>query len=97
MDSSGLAQEHTLAARLLLRRAYLELTGDPRRLYQSHLRDMANLIEAPSGKSLRLPRGLYLHSSYDRLWMGKGAEVPCPFPEFHGETRIAHCSTGSRP
>ena len=89
MDSSALAQEHPLAARLLLRRAYLELTGDPRRLYQSHLRDMANLIEAPPGKSLRLPRGLYLHSSYGRLWMGKGAEVPCPFPEFHGETRIA--------
>ncbi len=89
MDSSALAQEHPLAARLLLRRAYLELTGDPRRLYQSHLRDMANLIEAPPGKSLRLPRGLYLHSSYGNLWMGKGAEVPCPFPQFHSEARIA--------
>ena len=73
MDSSALAQEHPLAARLLLRRAYLELTGDPRRLYQSHLRDMANLIEAPSGKSLRLPRGLYLHSSYGRPVDGEGS------------------------
>ena len=94
MDSSALAQEHPLAARLLLRRAYLELAGDPRRLYQSHLRDMANLIEAPPGKSLRLPRGLYLHSSYGRLWMGKGAEVPCPFPELHGETRIPIAQPG---
>ena len=88
IDSAILAEEHPLAARLLLRRAYLELAGDPRRLYQSHLRDMANLIDAPPGKSLRLPRGLYLHSSYRNLWMGKGAEVPCPFPEFHGEARI---------
>ena len=94
MDSSALAQEHPLAARLLLRRAYLELTGDPRRLYQSHLRDMANLIDAPPGKSLRLPRGLYLHSSYGSLWMGKGAEVPCPFPEFHGEARIPIARSG---
>ena len=89
IDSGILTEEHPLAIRVLLRRAYLELAGDPRRLYQSHLRDMANLINAPPGKSLRLPRGLYLHRSYDSLWMGMGAGVPCPFPEFNGETRIS--------
>ena len=88
IDSNVLAEEHPLASRLLMRRAYLELAGDPRRLYRSHLTDMANLIDAPPGKSLRLPRGLYLHRSYDSLWMGMGAEIPCPFPEFNGEVRI---------
>ncbi len=94
MDSKTLAEQRPLMARLLLRRAYLELAGDPRRLYQSHLRDMANLIEAPPGKSLRLPRGLYLHSSYGSLWMGSGAQIPCPFPVFGGETRIPLAQRG---
>ncbi len=89
MDANVLAEEHPLAARLLMRRAYLELAGDPRRLYRSHVRDMANLIDAPPGKSIRLPRGLYLHRSYDSLWMGTGAEIPCPFPELHDETRLS--------
>ena len=94
IDSAILAEEHPLAVRLLLRRAYLELAGDPRRLYQSHLRDMANLINAAPGKSLRLPRGLYLHRSYDSLWMGAKSEIPCPFPEFHSETRISIARQG---
>ena len=88
IDSSVLAKEHRLAAALLLRRAYLELAGDPRRLYRPQLKDMASLIEAPPGKSLRLPRDLYLHKGYDSLWMGTGEEIPCPFPEFNGQVRI---------
>ena len=82
---AGLASLHPLLQRLLLRRGYTALAGDTRRLAESHLNAMSELVSAPSGHSLDLPRGLRLYSVYDRLVLCRDASLPCPFPPMEGE------------
>ena len=85
LDSDLLASFHPLIARLMLRRAYELVAGDTRRLQEVHLEDMAGFLGSPAGRVLDLPRGLRLHAGYGRLLLGKGVELPCPFPIFEGE------------
>ena len=88
LDSSELSKLHPLILGLVLRRAYGGVAGDARRLQEAHLTAMADLVGAPPGKVLQLPRGLRLHSGYGQLLLGRGDETPCPFPPFEGEHQI---------
>lgn len=88
-DRACLAALHPLLQRLLLRRGYATLVGDTRRLEEIHLIAMAELIAAPSSRSLDLPLGLRLHSIYDRLVLCRAGHLPCPFPPLEGEYPLA--------
>ncbi len=88
MDSAALASLHPLMKRMVMRRAYGELAGSPRRLEESHLKAMEALILGPSGRALELPGGLRLHSTYGRLVLSPGLEMPCPFPPMEGEQPV---------
>ena len=95
LDSTRLGALHPLLQRMVLRRAYQEHSGDTRRLEEVHLSAMAELIWAAPGKMLTLPRGLWLHRSYDRLILSRRAEAPCPLPALEGVYSLALPSTSS--
>ena len=88
MDSAALASLHPLMQRMVMRRAYGELAGSPRRLEESHLKAMEALIPGPSGRALELPGGLRLHAAYGQLVLSPGPDIPCPFPPVEGEQPI---------
>ena len=88
LDAGILATVHPLLQRLVLRQAYGRIAGDTRRLEEVNLRDMADFIGAPPGKVLDLPRGIQLSTGYDRLFLGRPAEVPCPFPPLENEHEL---------
>ena len=77
---------HPAMKRLALRRAYVTVKGDARRLGESHLRAMteftsphraAGSIDLPGGIHLRLTAGVISLS-------GASPTVECPFPELAG-------------
>ena len=85
LDAHQLALIHPFMQRMVLRRAYRQLTGDTRRLGEVHLRAMADFIGSPPGKALGLPRGLRLHSGYRQLILSRNREPECPFPPLTGQ------------
>ena len=88
LDSKLLSSLHPFIQRMVLRRAYEQLTGDTRRLGEVHLSAMADFISALPGRVLGLPRGLRLHAGYGQLVMGFGEEFQCPFPPLDGEHEL---------
>ena len=85
LDRQALATLHPALRRRVLRRAYVKLSGDARRLEESHLEAMASLVEAARQKQVVLPRGLSLVSEYHKLRLGGAAGVGGPLPELEGE------------
>ena len=74
-DRAALSELHPALRRLVLRRGYVALAGDSRRLRESHLRAMSDLSEGrASARTLDLPNGLKLESAGDRLTLYGGNE-----------------------
>ena len=88
LETRAMASLHPLMQRMVLRRAYQQLTGDTRMLEEVHLKEMAAFVGAPPGRALGLPRGLQLHSGYGQLTLGWGIGTPCPFLPLEGEHEI---------
>ncbi len=88
LDAQQLASLHPFMRRMVLRRAYEQLTGDTRRLEEVHLKSMADFTVAPPGRVLTLPRGLRLYSEYGQLILGQEMGDLCPFPPLEGEHPI---------
>ena len=83
---AALAALHPALQRMLLRRGYSELTGDARRLRESHLAAMTEMVsEKGTGRVVSLPRGLRLHRSYDYLLLSRDESLPCLLPLLPGE------------
>lgn len=85
-DISRLTALHPALQRMVLRRGYSELTGDTRRLRESHLNAMADLIsDAATVGTVELPQGARLHRAYDRFLLSREPELSCPLPNLQGE------------
>ena len=86
LDRAALAALHPALRRLALRRAYVILAGDARRLRESHLAAMSDLAEANrSGLTLDLPAGLKLRLFGGRLILSSdGDDLDCPYPTLSG-------------
>jgi len=86
-DVGRLTALHPSLQRMVLRRGYSVLTGDTRRLRESHLSAMAALISGRGAAvgTVELPQGARLHRAYDRLLLSRDTELPCPLPDFQGE------------
>jgi tRNA(Ile)-lysidine synthase len=81
-----LAALHPALQRMLLRRGYVYLRGDARRLQESHLQAMSEMARGnAAGRTLELPDGLKLHSTYHHLVLSRDSRLPCPFPPLEGE------------
>ena len=89
-DLGRMTPLHPSLQRLALRRGYSALTGDTRRLRESHLIAMAELV---SGRAtvgtVELPQGARLIRVYDRLILSRETELSCPLPVFQGEHPLA--------
>ena len=94
LGSSSLASLHPLMRRLLLRRAYRELTGDTRRLEAAHLEAMDDFMGGPPGRELDLPRGVRLCSTYGQIVLTLRRELPSPFYSLDGEYELTLPSPG---
>ena len=88
LDSHSLETLHPYMRRLVLRRAYQVATGDTRRLEEVHLKAMADLVNAPSGKQVGLPRGFILYADRGRLVLGRDSGPTCPYPILEGENPL---------
>ena len=89
-DRAAVLELHPALRRRVLRRGYIELTGEARRLGESHIRAMAELVEAKaSGLTLDLPGGLQLGVEGGRLILRRREEVGAVYPILEGEYRLS--------
>ena len=90
LDRERLAEAHPALQYVLLRRAWIAVTGQDRRLTERHLAAMARIVAAPgSGKTVELPRGYRFSAK------GAGATLAappprddCPYPALSREFRL---------
>ncbi len=89
-NRSELAELHPALRRLALRRAYVDVKGDPRRLRENHLQAMSDLVErGRSGGSLDLPGGLKLRLQGKRVILsGEPVLERIPFPKLESIHRF---------
>ena len=90
LSASTLNGLHPALQRLAFRRAYILVTGDARRLGESHLSAMLKLAESgDGGRELDLPGGVKLRRSYAELRVSRVHVPTAPFPELPGEYPIS--------
>lgn len=81
-----LASLHPALQRMLMRRGYVYLRGDARRLQESHLQTMSEMAQGNvAGRTLELPDGLKLHSTYRHLVLSRDSQLPGPLPPLEGQ------------
>ena len=85
LNVGALRSLHPHLQRMVLRRSYQQLTGNTRRLEETHLKAMGDFVVATPGKVLGLPRGLWLHAGYGELILGHSLARQCPLPPLEGE------------
>ena len=90
LDRNGLAETHPALRHIILRRAWVTVTGHEHRLTERHLAAMSDAAAAPgSGKVIQLPRGFRF--VVDARWAtlsGPGRSDDCPYPESVREFRL---------
>ena len=90
LNRERLAAAHPALQYILLRRAWIAVTGQERRLTERHLAAMARIVAAPgSGKTVDLPRG-YGFSAKGASAMLTAPQIrgDCPYPALTGEFRL---------
>lgn len=97
-DRAAMSELHPALRRRVLRRGYIELTGEARRLGESHIKAMAELAEGKaSGLALDLPAGLQLRAESGRLILCRqGAGTAADYPAWAGEYRLSWPEAGDR-
>lgn len=89
LDRQRLKLLHPAMQRQLLRKGFVQMVGDARRLEESHLVGFSAMLgQNKSGFSVGLPRGLWLHVTYDAVVLAESSRLPCPLPVIEGVQRI---------
>ena len=90
LNRIGLTETHPALLHIVLRRAWVEVTGHEHRLTERHLAAMAHALAAPgSGKTIQLPRGFRFTVDYQwATLMGPGRVDDCPYPPGTREFRL---------
>ncbi|MDE2844912.1 MAG: tRNA lysidine(34) synthetase TilS [Chloroflexota bacterium] len=86
-----LSSLHPALVRMALRRAYVAVNGDSRRLRENHLRAMADFIAGNSRTGeLALPSGISLHATASEIIFQTG-QYPsdCPYPQLAGPWQLS--------
>ncbi len=90
LDRAALSEVHAALQPLLLRRAWIAVKGDPGRLTEGHLQQLAAIASGTvSGKTISLPGG-YVARTLGR-WLElspANVEDDCPYPVLSGEFRL---------
>ena len=70
----------------LVRRAYFQVKGDSRRLQESHVNQMLELVARnKTGRAVSLPGGITVHRTHTSLVLSNQPSLPCPVPRLEGE------------
>jgi tRNA(Ile)-lysidine synthase len=85
LDKHGLQGVHTALRRHFLRTCLEQLPGGLKDIESSHIEAMLSLLDKPAGRRIDLPYGLAFVVGYDSYWLGREADLPCPFPVIDGE------------
>ena len=90
LDRAALASTHPALRHVLMRRAWVEVTGHDHRLTERHLAAIAKAITEPgSGKVIELPRGFRLTVDPQRATLASPrAPDDCPYPEGTRDFRL---------
>ncbi|MDE2788526.1 MAG: tRNA lysidine(34) synthetase TilS [Chloroflexota bacterium] len=90
LDRAGLAEAHPALRHIILRRAWVTVTGHEHRLTERHLAAMADAASNPgSGKIIQLPRGFrFVVDTRLATLNGPDAADDCPYPEPVRELRL---------
>ena len=82
LSATGLAHLHPALRRMALRRAYIAVKGDPRRLRENHIAAMSDLVKGgPARKLIDLPGGLAMRRSGQEIILAAGTFAdPGPYP-----------------
>ena len=90
LDRAGLAEAHPALRHIILRRAWVAVTGHEHRLTERHLAAMSDAASDPgSGKVIQLPRGFrFVVDSRSATLSGSGRVDDCPYPEPVREFRL---------
>ena len=90
LDRNALAGVHPALQLLLLRRAWIQVTGDEKRLRESHLQLMTTMVAGKkSGKMAMLPGGYVARTRGRWLELAPDNAVDdCPYPALSREFRI---------
>ena len=98
LDAQIMAAQHPAMRRTLLRQAFTRLLGNARRLEETHLRAMDELLSASPGKELALPQEVRLLRGYGDLCLSLGglAEADAEAPPSPGRTSTAPGACGGR-
>lgn len=84
-----LAGIHPALQAHLLRRAYSQVKGDSRRLQETHLTRLGDLVaKNESGLSMALPGGVTAHRTHASLVLSRQTSLPCPLPSLYGEHHL---------
>ncbi len=90
LDRERLAEAHPALQYVLLRRAWIAVTSQDRRLTERHLAAMARIVTAPgSGKTVELPRGYRFSArGADATLAAPPPHDDCPYPALSREFRL---------
>ena len=90
LDRVGLAEAHLALRQIILRRAWIAVTGHEHRLIERHLAAMSRAISDPgSGKTIDLPRDHQLDvGSRWATMSGPARADDCPYPDPVREFRL---------
>ena len=90
LHRQALSKLHPALQRMVLRRAYILVAGDARRLRESHLKAMAEAAgRRSSGQTLQLPGGWRLQIAYDFVRLTQNPDLDCPHPPLTGEHPVS--------
>ena len=83
LSAPAISQLHPALRRIALRRAYVAVKGDSRRLRENHIKAMSELVEgSATGKHLNLPGGLMIYKSGPQVILAAGPSAdPGPYPD----------------
>jgi tRNA(Ile)-lysidine synthase len=76
---------HLALQRHLLRLAIQALLGTLKDVEMRHIEDMLSTLDRPAGRLINLPYGLVFVIGYDRYWLGREQDIPCPLPALEDE------------
>ena len=90
IERCALTALHPALQTLILRRAWVSLTGDSKRITEGHLQRMAQIVAGKrSGSVVALPGGHTARANGRWLELLRaGADSECPYPDLRGEFRV---------
>ena len=90
LDRIALAETHPALRHIILRRAWIAVTGHEHRLTERHLAAMSDAASDPgSGKVIQLPRGVrFVVDNRLATLSGPGHADDCPYPDAVREFRL---------